>query len=256
MPESVTFLWDPLFSGVVFVLIPIYTWRTYDAWVADVRERGEPARIAGYRETIVIWVVATLALLALWISHGRPWSELGLRLSEPARLAVGLALSVGLVLLVLRAVRGALATSQAADLTREALRDQLGDKEALIPTTRRERLWFRAVSINAGISEELIFRGFLLWYLEPWVGLPFAVVIAIGLFALAHLYQGWANLPAIAVVAALMFALYLISGSIWLPIVVHALIDVIQGEMIGSHLQTHLAPPRDERKDDGALLPS
>ena len=101
-----------------------------------------------------------------------------------------------------------------------------------LPRTRRELGWFRAASVNAGITEELIFRGFLLWYLEPYVGLAWAAVIAVVVFTLGHAYQGVANLPALALASAAFVGLYLWSGSLLLPIVVHALVDVMNGNAL------------------------
>ena len=220
-----------------FVAIPLYVWRTYEPWIAEIEVRGEPARLGGYKETILIWFVAALALFGLWIGAGREWSALGLRFSDPSRFAVGAVLGLGIVLLLWWQLRVQLPRVLGGTVTRHALKAQMGQAEALIPGTRRERFWFRLMSLNAGVTEELIFRGFLLWYLEHFVGLPVAVVLTIVLFALAHSYQGLKQLPGIALAAGLMMALYLISGSIWLPMLVHAVADSIQGDLIGGRLR-------------------
>ena len=232
-------LWDHLYSVIVFIVIPVYVWRSYESWLADVGARGEPARVAGYRETIVIWVLAVLALAGLWIGTGREWSELGLRLSDPSRFGLGAALGLAIVVLIWWQLRVLLNRVLGDTVSRDDLRSQMGQAEAMIPGTRRELAWFRLMSLNAGITEELVFRGFLLWYLEPYVGLPLAVVLAIVLFALAHSYQGFRQLPGIAIAAGLMVALYLLSGSIWLPMLVHAVGDVIQGDLIGGRLRAY-----------------
>ena len=230
-------LWDHLFFVVVFFAIPIYFWRTNQSWVAEVDSRGEPARIAGYRETIAIWLVAALALGVLWVTTGREWSALGMRLSNPPKFVLGVALSLSIVALMWWQLRLMMSKVFDGQVTRDSLRNHIGGTEALVPGTQREHRWFRALSINAGITEELIYRGFLLWYLEPMVGLPIAVALAIALFAFGHCYQGLKQLPGIAVAAGVMVALYLISGSIWLPMLVHATIDALQGELFGKKLQ-------------------
>ena len=110
-----------------------------------------------------------------------------------------------------------------------AVTGQLGDVAFFMPRTRRELGWFRAVAVNAGITEELIFRGFLLWYLEPYVGPAWAAVLAVVIFTLGPAYQGVANVPPLLGASAIFVGLYLWSGSLLLPIVVHALADIIQG---------------------------
>ena len=94
------------------------------------------------------------------------------------------------------------------------------------------------MSINAGITEELIFRGFLLWYLEPFVGIAGAAVLAVVAFTLAHAYQGVAHVPALALASTYFVGLYLGTGSLLLPVVLHAVIDVMQGTMLAESLGT------------------
>jgi membrane protease YdiL (CAAX protease family) len=77
-----------------------------------------------------------------------------------------------------------------------------------------------------GLTEELIFRGYLMSVAEEWRGRKFAVVFTSLLFWLAHLGQGNAHeLLGAAGVATLSvtfaFARYL-SGGLWLPIGLHA----------------------------------
>ena len=53
-----------------------------------------------------------------------------------------------------------------------------------------------------------------------------AVLVAALVFALAHTYQGALGAAATALVALGFTALFVASNSIWLPIAVHALIDL------------------------------
>jgi len=77
-----------------------------------------------------------------------------------------------------------------------------------------------------GLTEELIFRGYLMSVAEEWRGRKFAIAFTSILFWLAHLGQGNAHeLLGAAGVATLSltfaFARYL-SGGLWLPIGLHA----------------------------------
>ena len=79
--------------------------------------------------------------------------------------------------------------------------------------------------------EETLWRGFLFWYLGQsmpiWVA---AIISAVG-FGLAHGYQGLANVPRVAFVGAVFSGLYLLTGSLWLSIILHAAVDLLQGRM-------------------------
>ena len=58
-----------------------------------------------------------------------------------------------------------------------------------------------------------------------------AIVSAIG-FGLAHAYQGAANVPKITLVGAVFAVLYYITGSLWLPMILHAVFDMLQGRTV------------------------
>ena len=58
-----------------------------------------------------------------------------------------------------------------------------------------------------------------------------AVISAVG-FGVAHAYQGKENVPKIIAVGAVFVTVYLVSGSLWLPIVLHAAVDLFQGRTV------------------------
>jgi uncharacterized protein len=104
----------------------------------------------------------------------------------------------------------------------------VGDISALLPRNRAEVLRVLPLALNAGLSEELCFRLVLPLLLTGALGDPrLAFGVAALVFGLAHLYQGWAGVLATTAIGVLMTALYLGSGSLWLPIAVHALLDCI-----------------------------
>nr|WP_240942262.1 CPBP family intramembrane glutamic endopeptidase [Planosporangium thailandense] len=98
----------------------------------------------------------------------------------------------------------------------------------MLPRTRAERWHALAVAVGAGVSEELAFRGLLiatgvaLFGVSPYV----AAAALIVLFGVAHLYQGVGGMVGTALVGALLTGLYLASGSLLLPIVLHVVIDI------------------------------
>lgn len=98
-----------------------------------------------------------------------------------------------------------------------------------LPATSSERAWFAAVSVTAGICEEILFRGFLLHYLHvfPW-HLPLTPVlfIAAAIFGLQHLYQGRAGTVVNSLMGLLVSLLFLLTGSLLAPMVLHAVMDL------------------------------
>ena len=98
-----------------------------------------------------------------------------------------------------------------------------------LPATASERRWFAAVSVTAGVCEEVLFRGFLLRYLHvfPWHGsLTAALFVAAVIFGLQHLYQGAVGSVMSGVIGFLLSLLFLLTGNLLAPIVLHAVMDL------------------------------
>jgi uncharacterized protein len=103
----------------------------------------------------------------------------------------------------------------------------LPDFGALIPTTLRERLIFVLVALSAGLCEEVVFRAWLLDVLHQigLAGLTLVIVAAV-VFGLAHIYQGVLGIVVTGGLGLVFCGLYFASGTLWLPIVIHAIIDL------------------------------
>ncbi len=98
---------------------------------------------------------------------------------------------------------------------------------ALLPGTAAERQWAVVVAVTAGVCEELLFRG-LLMAAALSLGWPatVAVLATSALFGVVHLYQGWFGIVGTGVLGLLFAGLYLGTGSLLFPVVLHTLIDV------------------------------
>jgi membrane protease YdiL (CAAX protease family) len=103
----------------------------------------------------------------------------------------------------------------------------LGHVSALLPRDRSEVLLGAAISVAAGIGEELFFRLLLPILLAAFVDGVAAVVIAILMFGLAHAYQGWKGVTVTTLVGALFSAMYLMSGSLAAAMLFHVVIDLM-----------------------------
>ena len=100
---------------------------------------------------------------------------------------------------------------------------------ALLPRTATERRLFTVVGVTAGICEEWLYRGFFLAVVAAVAGgLPtgMLVVVAAVAFGLAHAYQGPAGIVTTGLLGGVMAAVYLQTGSLLLPVLLHAVIDL------------------------------
>jgi len=102
--------------------------------------------------------------------------------------------------------------------------------DSLLPQSLPEILIWIAVSITAGICEELAFRGFLQRQFHALTGNIVAAVVAQGVvFGLFHAYQGWINVVVISVLGILFGVLAAWRGNLRANIVVHAWADIWGG---------------------------
>jgi membrane protease YdiL (CAAX protease family) len=103
----------------------------------------------------------------------------------------------------------------------------VGDIGALLPRNRGELLYGAALGANAGLVEELLFRFALPALLFGILGTgPVSFLLASLLFGLLHLYQGPVGVLTSTVLGLVFCAIYVLSGSILLVIVVHAIFDL------------------------------
>jgi membrane protease YdiL (CAAX protease family) len=100
----------------------------------------------------------------------------------------------------------------------------------LLPVTRTERMTFAALSVTAGIAEELLFRCFLFATLTAATGsFAFAVVMATVVFGWAHAYQQAGGAVRAATLGALLALPPVLTGSAIPSMIAHTLIDLVGG---------------------------
>lgn len=79
------------------------------------------------------------------------------------------------------------------------------------------------IVILAPISEEVCFRGFLFGGFRRRFSLPVAALGAGLVFGLLHYSTGWSTVPQLAILGAVFAVVYDRTGSIWPPIIFHAI---------------------------------
>jgi len=217
---------DHLFIFVLFVVQPIHGAWEFSRYIKRV-EAGEPAdRTKLYRETFFLEWAAFLVLALAWYLLGRPVGDLGYVAPGGAWFWAGVALVAAVSAYLLFAWRQS--KRMTAD-EKESYRASFGKLQYFMPQNDRDYRLFAVLSVTAGIVEETVYRGFVLWYLFQLMPVWAAVIVSAIAFGLGHSYQGSAGVVRVTAIGLVFAALYILTGSIWVPIVGHILFDALQG---------------------------
>jgi membrane protease YdiL (CAAX protease family) len=153
-------------------------------------------------------------------------ASIGQRLSDGGGgVSTGLLIGVCIALLAGGVLGGLLAAFRRKG--EPGIQLKVGDIEPLFPRNRDERRWTALLAANAGPSEELFFRLMLPLLATLATGnvvLAFAASALI--FGAVHFYQGWAGIIGTTLGGALFTGLYLATGSIWVPVLLHSLMNL------------------------------
>jgi membrane protease YdiL (CAAX protease family) len=197
------------FFALVTLLLPLWALRQHRALVADLGTGRPDARVNAYRRTMALeWSLAILVVVR--------W---GVRGQLPG--VLGLAASTLLLFQSIMILRSAERMAQ--------VRAQLEPLRSIVPATAREGRFFSALSVTAGVCEEIVYRGFLIAYLAVFFPLWVAVALSSVIFGLGHAYQGRAGIVKTGLVGLAMAGLFLLTGALWAPILVHAVVDLNSG---------------------------
>jgi membrane protease YdiL (CAAX protease family) len=217
----------------LFLLVVAPAWDFYHT--SRLKKNPSSAGKIRYYKTLIAWlwtsaIVACLAvglrpLLTINPAPGEiPW------LLEHAwvfyLVEVAIALFVAIMLLPLAVVFWKKVKRQPRKYSSA---DALKSFDYFFPATWTERRWWVFICITAGVCEEALFRGFLLHYLYvfPWtMNLTVALVISSAIFGLNHLYGGISGVVSSAVTGFLFGLLFLLTGNLLLPMVLHAVTDL------------------------------
>jgi uncharacterized protein len=214
---------------VFFLIVVTPLWDWYE--IPRLKASTEPRKKVRFYKKIVTasWICAVVAsltagLTSLFTIHNMPgeisWLDPGAR----GRVILEGVIAGMLIVLLLPAVLAVRSEKIRAKAGRAAKRLAF-----LLPSTAEERGWWWLVCLTAGICEEIVYRGFLLHYFHTMpfhLSLTWALVVSSIIFGIGHLYQGVAGGLQTAVIGFVFGAMFLITGSLLLPIILHAVMDL------------------------------
>ena len=139
-------------------------------------ETSPKTRLSRYWQTIAIATGLMAMLAVVWSASGRDLETLGF--DSPISKAGLIGLGLAFCLLIALAAATLVRTPKTSDADGAAL--------AMLPATTAELCVFVAFSCIVGLAWETLYRGYLMWWLEPRLGTAFAVVVAAMAYGLGH----------------------------------------------------------------------
>lgn len=209
------------FAGAVHIaifalLVPWLAWRSR----AGMNQMAPVDRPTHFRRVIVqMAVFLAVSLLVAFAEH------LALPLASPGSAAAWLA-AMGLAAVGVVAMRSRWRESVAS-----------GDAKVryFMPRTSQERNLWAGVSLAAGVSEEVTYRGVLFALLWVITGSALvAGVLSALAFGFSHIPQGWETAAIVAGIGLALQGIVWIGGSLWPVIAAHFAYDLLAGLTYGT----------------------
>lgn len=169
------------------------------------------------------WIVVLLILTFVLLSSNLDFASIGFTIPENIEKFYGMFIGfiIGVTFLVFILMK--------LPFYKKRTEKQVESIDYLLPTTKIERKWSIFVAITAGICEEIIYRGFVIHYLSS---LPLdlekihLLILSAIIFGFAHIYQGWKGFLFTGLIGFVFARIYLETGSLLFPIILHIIIDM------------------------------
>lgn len=240
---------------LVFLLVvvqPLLGWWRFRSYLGREPVVPTPRKLRFYG--MIVLTQWTLMLLCAWVLSRRHLNiaELGLLAPGPPW-AWAAAVTLGVVLIG--------ATFVAVRNLRKSARDEfpphLARMSRILPLLPIERAAFTPVALTAGICEETLYRGFLTYaFLQVTHSMPAALALGTLAFGFGHIYQGPRGVVSTALLGAFLASIYWGAGSLWPGIALHAAIDLVNGNVLGSLSRLTLTPAKPDAHTDASTSES
>ena len=182
-----------------------------------------------------IWGI-TLVILVLCLFAGIGLYDIGfreIRLSQNIWFtSITLALcGLFVVILICKMIADLVSPKYRAKQKEELANDTLNKVQiSTFPRSKRERITHIFTSITAGVCEEIIFRGFLIFLLQAaFPNMPISLVLVISsiIFGCGHAYQGFlGGVTRTTITGIILGSLFLVTNSLILPMLLHFIFNI------------------------------
>ncbi|MEK4146027.1 MULTISPECIES: CPBP family intramembrane glutamic endopeptidase [Robertmurraya] len=225
---------------ILFAILyePIIGYFAFKKFILDVRE-NQRVRLKFYQQTMLGLWIPTIFIVLLALFTELSFQDIGLSFPTINTDSLGPFITYSVFVLAILYLIGLLYYSigyQLSEKIRAKLEeakqkewDNVGFSE-ILPITSKEKKRWNYVSLTAGITEEVIYRGFLIFafsYLFPDFSIWFVLLLSSLLFGLAHTYQGVRGVLQTTMVGVFFSILYIGIGSILPLMLLHFLIDYV-----------------------------
>lgn len=245
----------PYILSVIFILFfityePIAGYFSFKKFI-KLQTSGNNVRIKYYKKLLAgIWIPVAI-ISALTAAGCFPCKNLGLKFPDLPFETVNKWFITGtliLTLIIFILFLYQLLAAKFSTAYREKLKAQAAqipaELSAMLPQTVQEKRYWLFISITAGLTEEFMYRGFLLYildYLFPAAGIIVCVLASAIIFGLAHSYQGISGIAKTGILGLVFSSIYIATGSILPGMVLHFLIDFAAKDYMQSSENTTAA---------------
>ncbi|WIY59230.1 CPBP family intramembrane glutamic endopeptidase [Bacillus arachidis] len=205
--------------------------RWYNKLQEDIK-RNQNARVLFYIRTMsTMWGLTAIMLVTSYFID-IPFETYGFKLTSIDSIRIHHVENVNISMLVgafIGMIISVIAIKKSKVFQRHTEK-QMSNFSEMLPTNYRESVIWILICITAGITEELLFRSFMMNYLTqllPWLSTTGVVIVSSIIFGLAHIYQGWKGIVGTMILGFLFGRLYVTTGSIYPSILLHIIIDLL-----------------------------
>ena len=180
-----------------------------------------------YSNSLLQWI-GVIAIGTLWYFKDRSFIDLGLE--SPQMTSISWGLIAGFIIWYIFDTWWELRNDIQVAATVKKWRNNI----PFLPENWQELSHFSFVAITAGVCEEIIFRGFCIQYFLAWnqdnlLGTWLAILLPAFLFSIGHVYQGYSAVLKTFLMAILLGWVFILTQSLWIPMLLHFLVDIISG---------------------------
>ncbi len=220
-------VYDHILAVIICILAPILAFTSRRITTEDI-ELSSDEKIRLYHGNGLLLIVFAFIVATIWRLPGRPLYGLGLDFIQPSPYLLSLILAIFLFYFI------DIFLQYGNRKFRERTIQRRSKALSFIPATAKELFHFMFLAIAAGVGEEIIFRGYLINYLLFWTGndmtgVLIACFFSSSLFALLHGYQGPVSIIKIFFLALLFSAIFVLTHSLLIIVLIHIVIDILSG---------------------------